>query len=280
MRRTATYWIIGSIILQVGLFLYLDKVLFAPAVSFTQQSVFAEEALQTITSLDKTSFAQVAGGQMKVYNHEAGYIGEFAVPHEGEVTYFEYYPDRNMVVTGTTVAKGGSVTVLCQEISTWNREKTEWRLNGLAKGSAIQESAYLGDTGTLHFLLRDGSATYLYRAEKELHRLKTNTTQISRIASLREQELLLFDNKAKGTVYYLNPQGEIKQVSTPKGGYVLIGIDLEDRVYLGQINDKKKVTTLLAGELDGSFVEISKFSEPIDLASLRISREGKLLISP
>lgn len=281
MKRLNLYLILGSLLFQILLFLYLDQVVFAPAVSFTQRAVLNEEEVQIISSPDNTSFARLADGLFKIYSHEAGYVGKYVIPNEGKVTYFEYYPERNLAVAGTTLIKNGATTVICQEINTQNSQVTQWRLNGLAKGATIVESAYLGEQGTLHFLLREGTSTYLYRtATKELQRVKTNTTQINRIAALQKQGLLLFDNNNRGAIYYLTRQGEAKQLVTPKGSYALIGIDQEDRIYLGQFSEKKKITTLLAGNLDGGFVQVNKFVKPLDLSALRISVEGELLISP
>ena len=104
-KRVILDFVVG-IAVQAGVYLYLDKVLFAKASDFKNAGTNQQEALgfgvepkgQSYYSFDKRFMATIVDDQLAIY--EAGKKGE---PqrinlHGKKVSFFEWLPDSNLAI--------------------------------------------------------------------------------------------------------------------------------------------------------------------------------------
>ncbi|MBZ4654196.1 MAG: hypothetical protein JG781_1535 [Peptococcaceae bacterium] len=280
--RKIIYYVLAVIVFQLAIYQYLEAVVFAPTVSFSQQAVISGNSTKTtLSSSENTAFALVSGKEVKIVTND-GFVKEVLLNEEGVVTYFNLFEEKNLALFGLTPEEKPGTSMIFQGFNLQNRDKpVTWEVDSLSKGTKITEVAFSGPANVLHVLMQSGNYMTVYRSDtgNRLRRVDVKTSQIRRIAGLSKQDILVFDSASKGAVYTLNNKGQIKQIQMGKGSYALIGVDREDKIYLGKLVDGELVSSILVGEFNGKFNEVRKLASPVPISFVKVGEDGRVVFN-
>ncbi len=276
-----------TITLQMMVYLYLDRVVFVPAAPYSERAVSAEHALPGGTynySHDKSCYAVVSGSKIGFYAAaDNKLLREIKLRSEESLSYFSWLPDKNIALLGINrLERRGSSVVLKQIDLETNSHPIEPKISGLMRGTRISGVAYSSETNVIYILVKNGvnSAVFRTDANNHLRSVHTGYYHIGKIASLNRYDLLLFDNLDNNSVYALDfVRGKRERITPPKGKYTLIGVDMNDNIYIGRLNDHKLVDTILVGKFNGDFHEYRKLGYPYPEDSIKVTYNGKLLFT-
>lgn len=283
--RKLMFWFLAAILFQVSIYEYLDQVILAPAASFSQQAVGGEvkSGAPFLYSYDNAYYAQVTAQGVKIFSSKGNsLVKEISSKPKESFTYFSWLPERNLALVGISLEdfKGSSVTLESVNPEN-NSEAVTPKVVGLAKGAKIINVAFSTKTNVTYMLVRNGNETAIYRtdANNTLKKVNAGTSSIKRIATLKNQDILLYDNTEKGKVYVIDGNGRRIELSPVKGKYALIGVDKEDNIYIGSLNNHDLITTILAGKVHGGFKEFKKLDSSYPIDSINVTYDGRILFS-
>jgi hypothetical protein len=273
------------ILLQAGVYLYLDRVLLVPSVEFTQHSVTEQSSKlpadsQKISS-DQKYYVKLESTAVKFYSAANKLEREIPLQAWEIVTYFAWVPNTDVALIGISsdTKKGTSVTLKSVNLEI-DSHPYEPKISNLVKGSKITDVAFSGQVNVTYFLIKSPYTTMVYRTDANNHLRKvTIVSTVRRIASLQSQDELLYESKEYSAVYILSGNGKRQQVSPSGGKYALIGTDKDDNIYIGEFSSPGMVSSILKGTMHGDFTEYKALSYPYPATSVTVNFDGKLRLS-
>ena len=282
MAKKLIVWLLAAFLLQYRIYDYLDRVVFAPAASFSLQTIAASSA--NIYSYDKSYYAELTGHDLKIYASSGNsLVKDVTLDSNETVSYLSWLPDRNIILVGMSAdyATTTTATLLSIDPETGSKPVSP-EIRGLAKGARIESVAFSTKTNVTNILIRDEYGTWVWRtdANNYLRRLNLNDWDINRIASLKYQDTLLYDDTVLGSVYAYFYGGRISKV--PFGArqhYALIGTDQNDNIYLGALDSHDLVTGIFKGKINGDFTEIKTLDPPAQVNSVTVNNDGAISVS-
>lgn len=286
MRKFAI-WILLSIALQMVVYLYLDRVVLVPTVHYSEHAISAEHKLPSGTynySHDMSCYAVVSGGRVGIYATTGNKLLREIKLRRGEsLSYFSWLPDKNIALLGINrLGRRESSVVLKQIDLETNSHPIEPKISGLMRGARISSVAYSAETNVIYILVKNGITSAVFRtdANNNLRSVHTGYYHIGRIASLNQDDILLYDNLDNSSVYALDfIRGKREKISPTKGKYMLIGVDMSDNIYIGRLNDHRLIDTILIGKFNRKFLEYRKLDYPYPEDSIKVTYDGKLLFT-
>lgn len=278
-------WLLAAVIFQTGIYEYMDRVMLAPAASFSQRAVTGgtKSGSPVYYSYDNTYYAQMSDQGLEIFSSAKNKSLKVITLQENEkITYFTWLPERNLALVGISQDdyKGATVTLKALNPET-NSEPVAPKISGLSKGAKIVSVAYSTETNVTNILVKNGSNNAIYRtdANNKLKKVNIYSTRVNRIASLRNQDALLYDDVEKGKVYLAYGSGKVVEIS-PKGyRYALIGTDKGDNIYIGRLNDQRLVSSIMDGKVSGGFSEVKRLDSPYPVDSIKIAYDGRILFN-
>lgn len=280
-KKEYLYMLLLSIVLQTGVYYYLDQVVLLPAASFSQQEVLDVSKLPANpahVSYDKKYYAEMQA-QGVVFYADNSIITEIPIKEEDKITHFSWAPETHLAL----IAISGSMsddTALSLKIYDVESDRfvQEQQIIGVPGDSKIVSAVYSSQFNVSYILVKDSKTSSIYRTVKNNFPVKLFTgSPVARIALLRGTDILLFDKKqSTSAVYSINEKSSQKVISPLEGQYALIGTDRDDNIYIGQLTGDGVISTILKGSLDGGFTEIKSLENPYPPASVAIGYDGRL----
>lgn len=271
-------------IFQVGIYLYLDRVVLMPAANFSQRIITDESKLpvdpQNI-SKDQKYYAKLQTTSVKFFTADNILVKEVPLQVAESVSYFSWVPDTHLALIGisSSTSRGTSVTLKPVNLDT-NSHPQEPKISGLSGGSKIDAVAFSPQVNVTYILVKGKTVSSVYRTDANNHLTKVFTSSsIWRIAAMQSEDMLLYDNKQDGSVYALSNNGKRKIVSPKVGQYALIGTDKDDNIYIGRLSSPGVISTVLKGTINGNFTEFQALNYPYPVASVTINYDGKLRLT-
>jgi len=274
-------WLIAALLLQFGIWGYLDRVIFAPSAAFTQPP---DPTLAISYSYDKAYYSEISGHDLQIYSSLGHRLTrDISLKDNESVSYFSWLPDRNLALAGVSFdfTKTTTVSLLSIDPET-NSQPVSPEVSGLALGARIESVAFSTKTNVTNILVKDRYGTAVYRtdANNYLRRLTLGDSHINRIASLRYQDTILYDDTVAGSVYAYVYGGRVAKVPLgTRQHYALIGTDQSDNVYLGELNNQKLVTAIFEGKINGDFTQIKSLDPAYPVNSIKVTYDGTISFS-
>lgn len=279
-------WLILSLALQSGIYLYLDRVLLAPTASFSQHPV--PDSNQTEPgarySYDRSYYALLSDEGIKFYSaSDHRLCKEIGLKSNERVTYFHWLPNHNLALVGISRKLSQSATVVLKPVNLETDSRpVEPKIAGLGREAKIEDVTYSELVNVIYILVKNDRHAAVYRtdANNTLRSISLGTTSVGRIASLKSEDCLFFDNLDNGRVYMAANNRHRQAISPTDHRYVLIGADQNDRVYIARVSDSKRlmVDQILAGypQNDEEFQVIKELQYPYPASSVRVTYDGRL----
>jgi hypothetical protein len=268
-------------ITQAGIYFYLDRVVFVPSASYSQQAIADVSKLPVDSqkiSTDQKYYAKLQTNGVKFYTINNTLKKELPLKAGESVSYFCWVPDTDLALIGISrnTAHGTSVSLKSVNLET-NSYPVEPKISGLTLGSKIVEVASSSQVNVTYMLIKSKYNTLVYRtdANNTLRKVISHTA-VRRIASLQSVDMLLYDNKQDGKVYALGNKGKWKMISPKVGNYALIGSDKDDNIYIGRLNGSGVISSILKGDPKGNFTQYKALDYLYPVSSVTVNYDGEL----
>jgi hypothetical protein len=266
------------------IYFYLDRVVFVPSASYSQQALTDVSKLsvdpQKVSS-DQKYYAKLQTTDVKFYTIDNIFKKELLLKAGESVSYFSWVPDTDLALIGISrnTVHGTSVSLKSVNLET-NNYPVEPKISGLAPGSKIVEVASSSQVNVTYILIKSKITTLVYRtyANNSLRKVISHTA-VRRIASLQSVDMLLYDNKQDGKVYALSNKGKWKMISPKVGNYALIGSDKDDNIYIGRLNGSGVISSILKGDPKGNFAQYKSLDYLYPVTSVTVNYDGKLQLT-
>jgi hypothetical protein len=276
--------LILAVVLQAGVYIFLDRVLFLPAADFSQQIV-SEGDQQSLDpdklSTDKKYLAKIGSDAVVFVTADNKTVQEVPLQTADSLSYFAWVPNTHLALLGVTTNETKSTTITLKPINLdTNAKPVEPQVTGLAVGSKLEAVAFSPQVNVTYMLITAKPSNLIYRTDANNKLTKELTSaNITRIACLQSQDTLLYDNKLDGSIYTKSIKGTLKLAvpSAPKGSrYALIGADKNDYIYIGRLNTSGLVTEVLQGSIKGNFISYQTLINPSQPVAVKVNYDGQM----
>ncbi|WP_182187751.1 hypothetical protein [Pectinatus frisingensis] len=271
------------VIVQCGVYYYIDRIVLAPTESFhigdgKQQTLNLAENNdgKVFYSYDKRYAAKVEDDKITVYDsNDKNKKAEQVDLAGAKVSFFEWLPDRNLAILATygqdpATRKYG--VYIRQYNPLMPDHKTAAQLKDVPDNSKIVDAAYSTATNVIYMKLKVGEDRYrIYRtdANYDTRRIYVQAENIGKIAVFPDKDIFLYDNLKSGTVYMLNGTSGGWRVISPTGKFRLIGAENEN-IFIAKYdgNDSNLVIAAYRGQLGIGFHKIMAYEKPADFSDV------------
>lgn len=286
-------WILISVLLQTLLLAYLNFIYLpgsgsikATAYELTEEEVkdrsvrIPGEASDLSVSHDGAYVAYRLKDHAEIIEVKNGKRLKTIEPKGGEIAYFRWLPDRDMLIYSITQPEGEKGSV---EISTYDLgasvDRSYPRMKELREGSRVVDIELSPLTNVVYAAVNTGKSQlkiYRYNIMDNLRYVMTvHTGTVIKQAGYSDHLAYQEDN---GKVYVRSGKSGSKESISFKGEIRLLGLDADDRIFVGEVNDQGKVTGIRFGKRDqkeSSWKQV-KADAPIEPAHLYVTPDGKI----
>lgn len=271
-------WILASLLLQGGIYLYTDQVLLAPTSPFqvkvAQNQPDATTSGQVYYSRDKKYMARVTADKIQVYAMPAQKLMRTVELGDEHVSYFRWLDDRDLALVGLYTDIAGSRQVKLTRLNPLTSGyEVSTTIKDLPAGSEITSVAYSTATNVVYMKVTRNNISRIYRtdANHTLTRIWLNTYNIGRIATLVDQDCLIYDDLNHDTVNIREANGSQRVISPPTAKYRLIGTDQDNNIYIARLNNEGLGESIYTGRLLVGFRLTRDLPTPVDASTLKLS---------
>lgn len=282
-------WLLAALLFQLGIYFYLDRVLFVPAVAKidTTKVISSGEVGVRRESFDGSYTAEVSKDWVKIYPAKGSEpVKEIAIGDTEKLTYFSWLPDRNIALAGISKPGASGVTCTLEPLNLITPDARPFKpsMEGLAKGAEIADVAFSPDINVVYIQVKSGNVSTIYRtdANNDLTEVGNTPAAIGRIANLKSEDALLYDSVNTGRVYLVDKSGR-KQVSPADDNkYALLGADKNDNIYIARLSGganggDRTAEAILKGRKSQSLSPLNQSGLPYPVDSIKVSFDGELL---
>lgn len=200
-----------GILLQGGVYLYLDQYMFAPTTEFNVSGASKDDTKnfpdvkegRKYVSYDHQFMAVVTDESLRIY--KAGESKPTTVSLKGRsISYFDWMPDRNYAIMGLYT---DNKVVMARLNADDPEHEVDTELEDVPKGSRIVDAAYSEATNVVYMKVKVREGAYrIYRtdANYDTRRVYMQATDIGRIAVFYDEDNFFYDNAKTGDIFMFN----------------------------------------------------------------------------
>lgn len=279
----------AGLLLQAGIYYYLDNILFAATSDYQIGGTNQQEALgfgvepdgQAYYSFDKRFMATVVGDRVTIY--QAGKKGEpqRISLHGRKLSFFEWLPDRNLAIFasyGRDDRTGEYGVYIAQYNPLAPDRELDTEIENAPRDSKIVDVAYSVATNVVYMKLEVDKDKYrIYRtdANYDTRRIPVQAENIGKIAVFYDKDVFFYDNLRTGIVYMLEGDTGTWREISPNGNFRLVGIDGQE-IYIAEMNADNKVIAAYRGRLRKGFTKIATYKTPEDFSQITLDSMHEL----
>lgn len=270
-----------GLLLQGGIYYYLDQVYLAPTADFQVTGNDNKEKDGNFPDVGTGNkyysnghhyMAVVTQNSVKIY--ASGKSDPVTLDLKGrEVSYFEWLPDRDLAIMG--LYGGSSGNVVLARVNPENPDnEADTPIKDLPDGSKIVDAAFSVATNVVYMKVKVSENAYrIYRtdANYDTRRVYMQASNIGRIAVFYDEDRFFYDNVKTGDVFMFNGTEGGWRVINPPGRYRLIGVDKDKNIYIAKVNTDDKVLSVSRGQLGVGFKTIDTYDTPKDLQDVTVA---------
>ena len=252
ITKVMTAFTLG-ILLQGGIYYYLDQYMFAPTTDFSVagESQKADDNFPDIKegnkyfSYDRKYMAVVTEKSIRIYTSGKDTPAEIDLKGRS-VSYFDWMPDRNLAIMG--LYGGPKDQVIMARLNADDPDhEVDTELEDVPKGSKIVDVAYSEATNVVYMKVKVAESTYrIYRTDAKF----------------------FYDNVRTGDVFMFDGTEGGWRVINPSGRYRLIGVDNKQNIYIARVDEDDNALAVYEGKLGVGFKPVYKYNNPITLSEV------------
>lgn len=300
-------WIFISLFAQSSVLYYLDKFYFVNEKTFVDKVVtkpkaedkkieikIPDEAKDVKLSYEGKYVSYFDGTSVKVINTTTGEIKEVVAQENSKISFYKWFPDRNTIITAEkSSSKQGDIFSLYtyeaakdyKKLIRNDHNNKETQIPATDKESEVEDIQLSTMTNLIYVKVSlKGNRNTIYSIDvmADMEREKTsNSYFIGKLLISRLDDKIIYEdlNSPKSPKIYVkgnkNPLS-IKDVGVP----CLIGIDKDDKLYIGQV-EGEKVKRIYSGNIKDTTDKwkITELKTPTDKKNIFVSTEGNIYVN-
>lgn len=291
IRKVCGYFVLG-IAIQAGIYLYLDRVLFAPTASYNVSSV-SDSSPKGENKDGKSAFKDIEIKGKAHYSHDYMYMADVTqdsitiynakdlknpqqVDLKGRnVSYFEWLPDRDLGLIAMYPKdwKGGTWDITLARYNPQGSTESDAPIKNLPKNSKIVDVAFSTATNAVYLKVEVDTGLYrIYRtdANYDTRRIYAQSSSIGKIAVFYDEDKFFYDDTDRGIIYLFNGDDSGWRIISPPGMFRLVGLGDDKTIYAAKVNEKGEATAYYVGHLGVGFEEVKKLESPVDFNTVTV----------
>ena len=194
---------------------------------------------------------------MEIINNNEKKIVKLIDSDNGEINYYRWVPDRNIVIYSfkSSGAKNGTVQIDTYDVDT-DLERSYPEIGELPKGSEVNDIELSALTNIVYVKIKAENANAIIYKFNIMNNLNyvMDTSINTVIKETYYSDNLLYQDK-KNRIYIRDGIKGGSKLLSFKGKMVLLGIDGEDKAYIGELNNDNKVYKLYYGKAGQSLAK-------------------------
>lgn len=260
-------WIIISVVFQMLTLLFLNNIFLAAKSEVT--ATINEVTGETLPKIEDVSLkipSDASDFKVSFDGSYAGYMLDDRIvivdlrrkkeikrldSGLGPVKYYRWLPDRNMLIYSISVndSKSGRVMIYTYDVE-MDLERDPLKISDVPKDSKVVDIELSPMTNVVYLKVDTGksrAAIYKFNVMNNLSYIMSTDVNTVIKETTYSDKLVYCDTKNR-----LYVRDGIKNVTWPfpfRNKMELIGIDWEDKVYVGELNEAKEVTKIYYGKL-------------------------------
>ncbi len=289
-------WILLSVMMQVAVLSFLNSYV-SRSGEFKFQSIdlSGEEIDNTIEteipsnvrdikmSHDGTYIAYMQDGKLVIHDLLAEQAVKTIDGGDGTISYYEWLPDRNMVIYAIDVSTqySGRIQLNTYEVDT-DIEREYPVLKNLSKPCKVDAIELSTFTKVLYVKISNNSGRAVIYKFNIMNNLfwvmETSSETVIYEANL--SDILFYQNEKFEIAYRDGSNGSRKSLGF-KGKTMLLSVDAEDTVFVGRLNDDNRITAITRGKIEEpeDSWRTETLEEPVSRNQVYITSNGTVYIS-
>ncbi|MCX7710119.1 MAG: hypothetical protein N2484_09735 [Clostridia bacterium] len=260
-------WILISVILQLLILLFFNNYFFArkgevKVTSIDTEGVVKEDlnvklpsgAADVKVSFDASFAAYLIDGRLEILDLQKKKNKE-TIKHEGDsISYFKWLPDRNMLIYAEKSTGDEKVGVKVTSHNVDSGDNTSYPpILKLSKQSEVVDIELSPLTNVVYIKLKTSdtnASIYKYNINNNLSHVMSTSIDTEIKETNYSDKLIYQDNKKR---VFVNDSIKGKTWQIPfKNKVAILGLDSEDKPYIGELNKENKVFKIHMGKLTDS----------------------------
>ncbi|HOV27931.1 MAG TPA: hypothetical protein PK566_16430 [Pseudobacteroides sp.] len=258
-------WIVFSIIMQILVLAYFnydflleDHEIKATSYEISDGTIdkkrksieIQQGATQLRVSHDGYHAAWLLKGKIHVYDLTNKKLKDTIEDESGDINYYRWLPDRNIIIYSISVHQSGKVNVLTKDIDTGNVHSYP-TISGLAKNSEVKHIELSPLTNVVYVKIQTSSTKariYKYDIMDNLSYIMLFGSS-SKISEANLTDKLFYEDENGGIMQWDGKRKSKSRINI-SGKASLIGVDSNDNLYIGKRDASGKINKLLYKEQD------------------------------
>lgn len=287
-------WIIISVALQLITLSYFNFI-YLPGRSNIKATFFEDGSKNDISvvlpdnasdikvSFDGTFAGYIDGGNLEIIELTTGKKIKTFAPETGELSYYRWLPDRNMVIYTVCAPKGSSATVTINTFELdLEMERSYPPINKLPTGSRVQDLELSPLTNIVYVKVNTSetkSRIYKFNIMDDLSFIDTMASDVE-IKALNYSDSLTYAEGSKLRIRN-GISGALSTVSF-ESSIALLAIDSKDNIYVGELNEEERVVRIYHGKTEDfkeKIWEVVELESPLLPRNISVTPDGSIYVT-
>ena len=301
-------WALLSIMMQAGVFLFLDKVYFKETTNVQVQEVaqpsvkskdidvsIPTTAENILASSDAKYISYSDGGNLKVIDVSTSQIKDIN-PNEGaEILFSTWVPKNNIILMAEKRydKQSGDYGIYLTTYNVKNDMRNDIRKDGenakqicaYYEGTKVNNIVSSHQTGVTYVCVtRDGGKTSIYRIDtnSNVTNIGNKISSIEQMQAYQHLDILIYKDAVSGTIYkYNNDNLDKINTSIYPNGVAIIGLTNSNLMVLGVYDQNKKIVSVVEGKYDTDISTWAKIDleKPKELRDIYVNEKDQIVVN-
>lgn len=294
--RIVLSWAVISLVVQFLGFYYVNNYFLASNTDIKSTKVTSREdeksdvevsipydAQNIKVSFDGRYASYYNEGMLEVVDTSNGKEKQVKLSSGYKLSYYKWLPDRNRILIAEKTDTDGSADFKLEyfDIDKGIKENIK-KMNDFIENTKIVDIQESPLTNVIYIKMQyDGNRTSIYRVNimSELQKISTNSYAIGDMGVLSLKDKLVYEDNVYHKIY-ITGEDEPMNISKVKNP-VWIGIDNDDKVYIGDMKNDDKVGSIYYGKIEDDPEQYKKVDlrQDIDKKDIYISDSGRIYVN-
>ncbi|MBP2034117.1 hypothetical protein J2Z42_002844 [Clostridium algifaecis] len=296
--RKITSWIIVSLVVQFAGLFYINNYFLSSNTEIKTKKIVKSEpkkddavvkipddATNISTSFDGMYISYYEENTLKIINTKNGNEKNIYFKNGSKMSFYKWLKDRNRMLIAEKQSSdseddGYIFNLEYYEVDKDIKENIK-KLKDLSSKTEIEDIQESPLTNVIYIKTKDsGERTNIYRINimNEMEKVKTNSCIVGNMGILSLKDKLIYEDDIYHKIY-VTGQDEPLNLSSVKNP-VWVGVDDDDRVYIGDMQDNK-VSNLYYGNIDDTNknYQTINIGESVNASDIYVNKSGKVYVN-
>lgn len=301
-------WALLSIMMQAGVFLFLDKVYFKETTDVQVEEVaqpsvkskdidvnIPQTAENILASSDSRYISYNDNGSLKVIDVSTAQVKDINPSEDAEILYSTWVPKNNIILMAEKRynKQTGDYGIFLTTYNVKNDVRNDIKKEGentkqictYFEGTKVNNIVSSHQTGVTYVCVsKSEGKTAIYRIDtnSDISNIGNKVSSIEQMQVFQHLDILIYKDAINGTIYkYNNENLEKINTSAYPNGVAIIGLTNSNLMVLGVYDQNKKITSVIQGKYDTDVSTWTKIDleKPKELRDIFINEDDQIVVN-